>query len=133
MRNMKWIMAGLVLALATPAAHALRAGSLQAVRAIWVDADVCPMGISQELADRGFMVTPSRRHADAILEVDMTTNGRYLDPDSVEKGRYTARLVGDDGEVLFHTAGYETDHDLDDLCEEVGNEIADSLEDVVEG
>jgi hypothetical protein len=135
MSKAKWITAVLAMMLAAPTAFAIRsdgARSLQEVTSIWVDADVCPMGISEELEEHGFEVTSNRRYADAILKVDVATNGRFSNPDSVEKARYSARLIGDDGDVLFSTAGRETDHDMNNLCEEVGNEISDRLEDAVE-
>lgn len=134
MNKLKWTLALLVLTLATPAAMAYQgdmARSLQQVRTIWVNADVCPLGISEELEQHGFQVVSNRRHADAILEVDVNTNGRYADHNSVEKARYSASLIGNNNRVLFRTAGKERAHDLDNLCEDVGNEIADSLENVI--
>lgn len=134
MDKMKWAILGFAAMLAMPAAHAFReAGvrSLQEVMSIWVDADVCPAGISKELQQHGFEVMPTQRHANATLEVNVITNGRYANVDSVERGRYVASLIGHDGEVLFRTAGEKTDHDLDNLCEEVGNDISITLESAI--
>lgn len=100
------------------------ARSLNQVNAIWLDSNSCANGLSDEIEDRGFELTGSRRSADAILSVD-------FHPRNSEMGisaHYSATLQGEDGRVLFRTAGHETSLTLAELCSDVSDDILDRME-----
>ena len=103
------------------------ARSLHEVRSISVEGNLCPVRVSSVLNEHGFLATPGGS-ADAVLELDVATNGSLYDQDSMDKGRYTATLVGRNGRTLFTTGGFEDSINLGMLCEEIGEEIADDLE-----
>lgn len=104
------------------------ARSLHEVRSISVEGNLCPVRVASQLNRHGFLATPGGS-ADAVLELDVATNGSLWDQDSMDEGRYTARLVGARGRTLFTTGGYEDSLNLGMLCDEIGEEIADDLED----
>ena len=103
------------------------ARSLHEVRSISVEGNLCPMRVSSVLNRHGFSAVPGGS-ADAVLELDVATNGGLWDQDEMEEGRYTATLIGRNGRTLFTTGGYEDSINLGSLCEEIGEEIADDLE-----
>lgn len=100
------------------------ARSLNQVDAIWLDSNSCTNGLSDELEGRGYVLTNSRRSADAILDVN-------FQPRRTEFGvsaRYSATLRGEDGRVLFSTAGHESSITLTELCADISDDIADRME-----
>lgn len=120
--------AGFALA-AQPALARERASarSLMDVETIRVDADLCPMRVSNQLSRHGFLVTSAGR-PDAILKLDVATNGGLYDQDSMDEGEYSAKLIGRNGRVLFRSSGYADNVNLGYLCDEIGEEIASELE-----
>jgi hypothetical protein len=107
-----------------------KARSLSEVGAIRIRGGVCEADIAQHLTDHGFVVANSGS-ANAVLDVDMNTNGSLSRPHSVEEGTYQATLLGANDRILFSTAGHEGAHNLASLCDDVGEDIADRLEDRV--
>lgn len=97
----------------------------QRIGAIWLDSNSCVAGISRELEARGFALAGSRRSADAVLDVQ-------IDQRVASKGRagaYDATLQRHGGRVLFTASGREQSLNRQDLCADIGEEIADALED----
>lgn len=103
------------------------ARSIESVETIKVDADLCPMRVSNQLSRHGFLVTSAGR-PDAVLKLDVDTTGGLYDQDTMDEGEYTARLVGRNGRVLFRTSGYADSLNLGYLCDEIGEQIATDLE-----
>jgi len=103
------------------------ARSLNDVETIRVDADLCPMRVSNQLNQHGFLVTSAGR-PDAVLKLDVDTTGGLWDQDSMDEGEYSATLVGRNGRVLFRSSGYADNINLGYLCDEIGEEIASELE-----
>lgn len=97
----------------------------QRIGAIWLDSNSCTAGISRELEERGFQLAGNRRRADAVLDVQIdqrvASNGRA--------GAYDATLQRHSGRVLFNASGREQSLNRQDLCADIGEEIADALED----
>jgi hypothetical protein len=102
--------------------------SLGLVHLIGIDSNMCELGITQEMSKEGFLVTDRTRSSDAVLEVTIQTNGSISDQSSVERARYSAVLVGMSDRVLFATGGTEDAPNLEELCEDIGDEIANQLE-----
>jgi len=105
------------------------ARSLDDVRSIAVQGNLCPSRIRAELVEHGFMPADSAGRADAVLKVDVVTDGGLHDQDTMEKGGYRAELIGADNRVLYTTHGFEDSTNLGSLCDEIGEEIGDDLED----
>jgi hypothetical protein len=103
------------------------ARSLREVDSIWVDANVCTNGIEDQLRDRGFFVTNSSRSADAHLVVDIYDRGSSRFDDSA---RYSARMRGDDNHVIFTASGTEYSRTQRELCEDIGDSIAESIDEM---
>lgn len=122
--------AGLLM---TQAASGRTAGqgvlSLGQVELIGLDTNMCELGISKEMSNEGFLVTDKTRVSDAVLEVNIRTNGSLADHSAIEKAHYSAVLVGAADRVLFATGGEENARNLQELCEDIGDEIASQLED----
>lgn len=108
--------------------------NLQQVNSILVKANSCQAGIQQALAQRSIGVTDNAESADATLQVSVTSEGRNLD-DIPEfggigsKASYTASLSNADGKVLFSTAGDEGSVTYNEVCEDIGDEIAERMQD----
>jgi hypothetical protein len=100
------------------------ARSLQEVESIWLDSSSCSSGISHQLDRGGFLLTGSPRMADAVLEV----NVNHLDTDMGAAARYSATLHGRNGRVLFSTSGRENSVSERELCQDIGDDIADRIE-----
>lgn len=105
------------------------AKSLDEVRSIAVQGNLCPSRIKAELIEHGFLAVDASGRADAILKVDVVTDGGLHDQDTMEKGGYRADLVGAGNRVLYTTHGFEDSSNLGSLCDEIGEEIAEDLED----
>jgi hypothetical protein len=112
---------GAAALLAGPAALAADARSLREVGDVWVDANVCEAEIADAMAEGGWLSSGSR-FADAELEVDVNPRGS-------ERALYVATLRGDDDRILFRTGGEEFGYNHQELCEDIGEEITDRLED----
>jgi hypothetical protein len=97
-----------------------RANSLSEVRTIAVQGSDCDAAITTEMRSQGFLLA-NRDNADAVLNVSVRHDG--------EDGSYSATLEGSDGNALFSTRGEEGAGDLAGLCEDISEEIVDSLED----
>lgn len=104
------------------------ARSLSDVQSIRVESNLCPSRISEQLNDHGFQASTWGGQTDAVLKMSVRTDGNLSDQDSIEEGRYTATLVGADGEVLFRQSGFKESSNLGYLCNKIGEEIADELE-----
>lgn len=108
------------------------AKSLADVSVIRVKANNCSGGIRSALSGRGFSVTTSDGKVDAVLDVNVTTKGRNLDKIPSfggvgNKASYSANLRGAGDKVLFSTAGSEGSINMDELCGDIGDNIADRL------
>lgn len=127
------IAAGAVLLAVQPAVAKTKgsptAKSLDDVRSIAVQGNLCPSRIKAELVEHGFMPADSAGRADAVLKVDVVTDGGLHDQDSMEKGGYRAELIGAENRVLYSTHGFEDSLNLGSLCDEIGEEIGEDLED----
>jgi hypothetical protein len=104
---------------------------LYEVQTIRVEGELCPSRVSGKLTESGFLASPALRQPDAILELEVATNGHLFDQESMDEGRYVATLVGARDRVLFQTAGREDNINLGRLCDDIGEEIAEDLEDSV--
>jgi hypothetical protein len=114
------VTAGSQVAFARPDARSLRE-----VDRVWVDSNSCSADISDQLESRGFFVTNNRRAADAILVVDVDSRtSRRLD----STADYSARLHGEDDYVIFTASGTRNAYTHSELCEEIGDSIADSMD-----
>jgi len=105
-----------------------RAGHLKQVRLIHLDSNLCTLGIKDELKGEGFLVTDKTAVADAVLEVKIETNDSLQDHGKVEKARYSATLLGANNSVLFASGGNERGRNLEELCEDIGDHLADDIE-----
>jgi hypothetical protein len=103
------------------------AHSLAEVTAVNLKGSICDREVREELRDAGIPAGTSG--GNAYLDLDMAANGSLRDTDSIEKGVYVARLIGANGRVLFETSGRESGHDREKLCADIGDTIADRLED----
>lgn len=109
-----------------------RADSVAGVVNIHVQAESCRDGIQAALAERGLGVAETAGQADAILEVKIVSEGRNLQ-DIPEfggfgsKASYNAKLYGADDSVLFSTVGEEGSLTYVELCEDIGDELADRI------
>jgi hypothetical protein len=104
------------------------ARSLSNVQSIRVESNLCPSRVSEQLNDHGFQASTLGGQTDAVLKMNVTTDGSLWDQDTMEEGRYTATLVGAGGEVLFRQSGFKESSNLGFLCKEIGEEIADELD-----
>jgi hypothetical protein len=103
--------------------------NLGQVELIGLDTNMCELGITHEMSNEGFLVTDKTGVSDAVLEVSIRTNGSLADHSEVEKAHYSAVLVGAANRVLFATGGNEEAPNLQELCEDIGDEIASQLDD----
>jgi hypothetical protein len=103
--------------------------SLGQVELIGLDSNMCALGITEEMSSEGFLVTDRTGVSDAVLEVTVQTNASPLaDQSQIERAHYSAVLVGADDRVLFAMGGNEEAPNLQALCEDIGDDIADQLE-----
>lgn len=102
-----------------------QATSMDQVRTIRVESNVCPAKISEELTARGFTVSQTGP-SDAVLKVDMTRTG------SVSTGGrplpvYSAKLHGENDTLLFLAAGDQEARNPTQLCKGIAEDIANRL------
>jgi hypothetical protein len=107
------------------------AKSLDKVRTIRVEANSCAGGIGAALADRGFSPKESGK-VDAVMQVNVSHTGRNLDNIPSfggigNKATYAASLRGARDKELFSTSGSEGSINQDELCQDIGDDIADRL------
>ena len=100
------------------------ARSLRDVDTVWVDANACTDGITDRLRERGFFVTNNARSADAILVVDVQDRSSRLN----DSAQYKAKLHGSNDQVLFTASGTEYARNYANLCSDIGDSIAGSME-----
>lgn len=109
------------------------AKTVAGVTSIFVESESCRAGIQSALAERGLGVTQAAEKADSRLEVNIVSEGRNLD-DIPEfggfgsKASYNATLYGDGDSVLFSTAGEEGSTTYEELCEDIGDEVAERIQ-----
>jgi hypothetical protein len=115
-----------LFAASTTFARTLDARSLREVDSVWVDANVCTTGIKEQLRERGFFVSGSPRTADAILTVDVYDRESRLR----DSARYKATLENGDADVLFSASGTETARSMGGLCDNIGDSIAGSMDEM---
>lgn len=121
------LAAGTAVLLAAQTAFARPdARSLREVDSVWVDANACTDGITDQLQARGFFVTHNARSADAILVVDVFDRSSRLN----DSAQYKAKLHGDDDYVLFTTSGTEYARNYANLCADIGERIAGSMDEM---
>lgn len=106
-----------------------RAVSMDQVELIGLDANMCMLGIREEMSEAGFLVTDNLQVPDAILEVKVRTNGSLHDHAKLENVHYSAVLVGASDRVLVANGGFEGASNLEEVCEDIGDDIADAIED----
>ena len=107
------------------------AKSVEKVSTIRVEAGSCGGGISAALAERGFSPTDKSK-VDAVMKIDVNHTGRNLDSIPSfggvgSKATYSATLIGARGKELFSTSGSEGSLNMDELCQDIGDDIADRL------
>lgn len=137
MKMMQVITYALMLALASVFAgqaaalqsrDAFRVGNIHNVQLVGLDTNLCTVSIKDQLFQKGLLVTDQNKVADAVLEVKIDTDDSLQDHDEVEKAKYSAALVGMNDRVLFATGGNERGRNLEDLCEDIGDQITDDLD-----
>lgn len=104
------------------------------VRVVRLNANNCQSGIRGGLGERGFSVTSSEGKVDAVLDVTVNQGGRNLDNVPSfggvgNKASYSATLKGANDKVLFSTSGSEGSINMDELCEDIGDEIGERMQD----
>lgn len=106
-----------------------RATHISQVRLIHLDSNLCTIGIKEELKGEGMLVTDKAKVADAVLEVKVETDDSLQDQSKVEKAHYSATLLGVGNGVLFAAGGNERGRNLEELCEDIGDHLADDIKD----
>jgi hypothetical protein len=109
------------------------AESMGQVRVVQLNSESCRSGISAGLGERGFSTTSSGK-VDAILDVNIDHSGRNLDNIPSfggvgNKASYSATLRGAGGKVLFSTSGNEGSVNMEELCQDIGDEIGGRMKD----
>jgi hypothetical protein len=104
------------------------------VRVVRLNANSCQSGIRGGLGERGFSVTSSEGKVDAVLDVSVNHSGRNMDNIPSfggvgNKASYSATLKGKGDKVLFSTSGSEGSINMDELCEDIGDEIGERMQD----
>jgi hypothetical protein len=107
------------------------ARSLGEVNVVRLQAEDCASGISRALDSHGFTVAPvnEKSEVDAVLQVSVN---RLPRPQKTLFGKgeevsYAATLRGARNKLLFSTSGSEESFNMKELCEDVGENIADRL------
>lgn len=124
---------GLLLASCEDRDRQADATSMAEADRIFVDADQCASDIRQALGERGLGLAVTEADADATLRVMLSIDGRPPGEvpefgDSGSKASYKADLIGAEGKLLYSTAGEQGSISDDDLCEVVGEEIAQRIQ-----
>lgn len=112
---------------------AANAETLYDANAIFVESTQCKDGITDALAEHDLGVTRVKDKADSTLSVEITDQGRNMDevPEFGgigHKAAYSATLTGDGDKVLFSTTGEEGSTTFEEMCEDIGDEIASRIE-----
>lgn len=138
-----WTLAGLLATASLVACDSLmsedsRVTQLGKVRSVHLQTNDCPVGIGKGLREHGFALLERDQEADATLVVNVIRTGRNLD--SVPefggfgaKAQFQVELLGQDDAVLFTTAGEEGSITRKELCEDIGDEIAEKMKGSVLG
>lgn len=99
--------------------------SMDEVKTIRLETNVCPVKISEELTARGFRVSETGP-SDAVLKVDMSKSASVSNT-----GRpmpvYSAKLHGENDALLFMAAGDQEARNPTQLCEGIAEDIANRL------
>ena len=108
------------------------AESMSQVRVVRLEANSCESGIRSGLGERGFSVTTSKSKVDAVLTVTVNLSGRNLDNIPSfggvgNKASYSATLKGAGDKVLFSTSGSEGSINMDELCQDIGDNIGNRM------
>lgn len=108
------------------------AKSLSAVRTIYLNTESCKQGISAGLSERGYAMVGKDDKKDAVLEVTITHQGRNLDniPNFGgvgNKASYSAQMLGADDKVLFTASGSEGSVNMEELCQDIGDNLGERL------
>ncbi len=133
-KSLAVLAAPVVLLVACGATNASSdAKTLQEANAIFVQGEQCKGGITDALAEHDLGVTNVPEEADSTLNVAITPQGRNMDelPEFGgvgHKASYSATLTGAGDKVLFSTTGEEGSTTFDEMCEDIGDEIASRLE-----
>ena len=111
---------------------AASASQVATVNSIYVESNQCLEGLRGALIERNIGVTDKVEASDAIMKVEITPQGRNLDeiPEFGgigSKASYSASLYGSLGKVLFSTVGEEGSTTEMEMCEDIGDEIAERL------
>lgn len=109
-----------------------QAETLRDANAIFVEGNQCAANITEALAESDLGVTTRAEDADSTLKVSVNNDGRNLDelPEFGgigHKAAYSASLIGAEGIVLFSTTGDEGSISYDEMCEDIGDEIAERM------
>ena len=110
-----------------------QAATLHQANAVYVSSNQCQSSITNAMADHDLGVTSDSSVADSTLQVSIESQGRNLDeiPEFGgfgHKATYTATLIGAEGAALFSTTGEEGSTTFDELCEDIGDEIAERMQ-----
>lgn len=102
------------------------------VRTMHLSTNDCPHGVNKALREHGFAILENTQEADARLEVNITRTGRNLDqvPEFGgfgAKASFSASVIGAEDKVLFTTSGKEGSLSSEELCEDIGDELAEKL------
>lgn len=124
----------LLITACDPKGAEARASNVSQVSSLELKANNCEQGIQQALTERNMGVVTEPGDADAVLEINVKTTGRNLQevPEFGgfgSKASYSATLYGADDEVIFSTAGEEGSTSFDEMCEDIGDEIAERIQD----
>lgn len=114
-----------------PSADA-RATHINKVRTMHLSTNDCPAGVRKSLQEHGFSIQADDQPADAKLVVNITRTGRNLQnvPEFGgfgAKASFTAEVIGAEDKVLFATGGEEGSITSKEMCEDIGDEIAEKL------
>ena len=116
----------------------VRVSHLSKVRSVHLQTNDCPAGISKGLREHGFAVVEQDQKADAELVVNVIRTGRNLDDVPQfggfgAKAQFQVEVIGKDDKALFTTAGDEGSLTSKELCEDIGDEIAEKMKGSVLG
>lgn len=108
------------------------AKTLPAVHSVFVSANECDAGIRSGMSEFGYHSVSRPDEVDAVLVVNVETKGRNLDqiPEFGgfgSKAVYSAKLYGAGGKTLFTTSGKEGSITRNEMCEDIGDEIAERM------
>jgi hypothetical protein len=125
----KWIFAGAGAAL-------LYGGSILALegekgqktvmpqlRVLWLETNGCTPQLSEELQENGYTLAASSKNSEGILHVDV----HQLDANTGASARFSAKLNDKAGKSIWQTTGREDSISQEELCEDIGEEVAERL------